>query len=151
MNYTNILIPLDGSEDSKFACRVAADLTKAIPGKETLHLLHCIPPIPNLIGGEQRVKLKQDHLDRTEHIFTIARAILKETKNTVQTYVRYGDPAPTIVDTAKELNCSLIIMGTRGMGELQSIVLGSVSHDVLQLSPVPVLLVNKNRSITERK
>ena len=60
MNYSDILIPVDGSEDAKAACRVAAQLTAAIPGRETLHLLHCVAPIPSLIGGDQREKLSRN-------------------------------------------------------------------------------------------
>ena len=150
MDYSNILIPVDGSEDAKYASRVAADLTKAIPGKEMLHLLHCVRPIPNLIGGEQREKLIEEYKEEAESIFNSAKTILAETGNDCKTYIRYGEVASTITETAKELGCTLIIMGTRGMSELTSMVLGSVSHDVLQRATVPVLLVNGRKALPQK-
>lgn len=149
MDYSNILIPVDGSEDAKYAGRVAADLTTAIPGKEKLHLLHCIKPIPNLIGGDPREKLMQEYHAEAERIFDAAKMMLKETGNDCQTYIRYGEAGPTIAETAKELGCTLIIMGTRGMSELKSMVLGSVSNDVLQFATVPVLLVNGKKALPQ--
>ncbi len=146
MNYSDILIPVDGSEDAKAACRVAAQLTAAIPGRETLHLLHCIAPIPSLIGGEQREKLKQEHEKDAEALFESIRDELGEVDCDIKTYIRYGETAEAIVDAAKELDCTMIIMGTRGVSEIKSIVLGSVSHHVLRHASIPVLLVNKNHS-----
>ncbi|MEG6503458.1 MULTISPECIES: universal stress protein [unclassified Desulfovibrio] len=146
MNYSDILIPVDGSEDAKAACRVAAQLTAAIPGRETLHLLHCVAPIPSLIGGDQREKLKQEHEQDAEALFESIRSELNGADCNIKTYVRYGEIAECIVDAATELGCTIIIMGTRGVSEIKSIVLGSVSHNVLRHAPIPVLLVNKNNS-----
>ena len=146
MNYSNILIPVDGSEDAKAACRVAAQLMAAIPGRETLHLLHCIAQIPGLIGGEQREKLKQEHEKDAEVIFESIRTELSEIDCDIKTYTRYGETAGAIVSAAKELGCTMIIMGTRGVSEIKSIVLGSVSHNVLRHASIPVLLINKSTS-----
>jgi nucleotide-binding universal stress UspA family protein len=52
-----------------------------------------------------------------------------------------GNPAEAILDTAKKVDADLIVVGTRGLSGLKELLLGSVSHKVIQLSPCPCLVV----------
>ena len=62
-------------------------------------------------------------------------------KNKVVKIVREGEPKTTVLSVAKEINADLIIMGSRGLGKLQSILSNSVSQYVFQLTDRSMLLV----------
>lgn len=52
-----------------------------------------------------------------------------------------GNPAEAILDAAGEVDADLIVLGTRGLSNLKELLLGSVSHRVIQLSPCSCLVV----------
>lgn len=59
----------------------------------------------------------------------------------VDTEVQVGDPAEGIIDLAKAEEYDLIVVGSRGLGPVREILLGSVSQKVLHAAPCPVLVV----------
>ena len=52
-----------------------------------------------------------------------------------------GEPARVILDRAASVGADLVVMGTRGLSELKGLLLGSVSHKVLQLAECPCLTI----------
>jgi len=58
-----------------------------------------------------------------------------------QTFFMEGDPAGKIIEAAENCDADLIVMGSRGRGGIPSLLLGSVSYKVTNLSPVSVLIV----------
>ncbi|MDL2306465.1 universal stress protein [Desulfovibrio sp. OttesenSCG-928-C06] len=140
MSTETILLPLDGSAHSKYACEVAYRLAARLPGKETMHLLHCVTPIPGLIGGEQRAQLEKEHAEEAAKIFAPCIELFAKLGNPCVTHVLYGEPGHTIAAAAKDFGCTLIVMGCRGHSDLQNLVMGSASSHVLQHSTVPVLI-----------
>lgn len=141
MSAETIMIPVDGSEYSQYACDVAYKFTLKVPGRETIHLAYCVEQIPNLIGGATREELEKEYAEEAEKVFAPCRKKFTELGNPCHTHVLYGDAGERIVETAEKFGCSLIIMGAKGKNALQSIVLGSVSQHVLQHAKIPVLLV----------
>jgi nucleotide-binding universal stress UspA family protein len=68
-------------------------------------------------------------------------AFLKEKGVKVVTRLGKGNPAEIIIETAAEGNFNLIVMGSRGLGGMKELLLGSVSHKVVQLAKTSVLIV----------
>ena len=67
-------------------------------------------------------------------------AVLAGLKAPVETVVRQGAPADEILQAAEELHADLIIMGSRGWGQLKAMLLGSISEHVLHHATCPVLI-----------
>ena len=134
-----VLLPFDGSEQAKRAVDYVIGLCRgSVPFEvELFHAPTVIPspmlPIDRLVDahyeelGKTVLRDAQDAL-RTAGIPYTARVVL-------------GNPAERIVEAAEEGNCTRIVMGTRGLGALASVFLGSVAYRVVQLSPIPVTLV----------
>lgn len=69
----------------------------------------------------------------------------------VSTVLRQGDPKTTVCEIAEEMEADLIIMGSRGLKRLESILENSVSQYVFQLSTRPMLLVKDDIYVTRLK
>jgi nucleotide-binding universal stress UspA family protein len=141
----DIVIAIDGSENALEAVRYGARLAAA-NSEIRLHLLNVQPPLPSAAS----TFLSQDvvrsfHQDEGEKCLTEARALLNETKLRYESHIAVGNAAEVIVAYAKEKNCASIVMGTRGLSSLPSLLLGSVATRVLHLAEVPVTLIPRKR------
>ena len=146
--FTNILIAVDGSKHSKRAVAEAVDLATATGA--SLTALAAFPDIaPWVYVGGYGAVLPPAGLDdlhaqsRREHERMLDELLDRFAGDLdVEKIVVQGTPAAAILEQAKQGGHDLIVMGSRGRGELRSLLLGSVSHHVLQASPIPVLVVH---------
>jgi nucleotide-binding universal stress UspA family protein len=146
--FKNILIALDGSEHSARALAEAVDLARLNNAKLTA--LAAVPDIAPwvFVGGYGGIvpPIGLDELNeqsRREHERMLDDLIERLGGGLeIENVVVQGSPAQAILDQAKDGGHDLIVMGSRGRGELRSLLLGSVSHHVLQTSPIPVLVVH---------
>lgn len=80
---------------------------------------------------------------------TVAEALLEEAEHEarrkgvreVVTRIGFGQPAKIILDVAREVGADLIVMGSRGLSDLKALVLGSVSHKVMNAAESTVMAV----------
>ena len=63
-----------------------------------------------------------------------------------QTHLRTGKPAQEIVDLAEEIGTGLMLMGSRGLGGIRRVLMGSVSDLVVRHAHCPVLVVREEES-----
>ncbi len=107
------------------------------------------PPL-NIMGNMATdlgvgAELQRAYRVRTE----IAQHLLEMAKNDARrrgikdivTHVLDGDPAKAILDAAKKAGADCIILGSRGLGGLKGLLLGSVSHKVSQMAPCTCITV----------
>jgi len=83
-------------------------------------------------------------LSRTNEIFLMRRLNVKHQLIFSNTSIsETSDTADAIIDYASKNSFELIIMGTRGLSTLKGLIFGSLAHDVLDKSTLPVLLIKK--------
>lgn len=109
----------------------------------TIHLITIVAPILSghakmFISDEQ---LKAYYRDEGYAALKSAREKLDQAGVAYQHYIAVGPVAETIVQYAKENHCDQIIMGTRGMGAIADLVMGSVANKVIHLCNLPVTLI----------
>lgn len=138
--FKKILLPVDGSASSKLAKRKAMEIATSM-GAEIL-LTYITGPIPAFIRGqplEEAVKAQQEEADQ---VLVPFRKFLMEHDIPHNEVVRPGhNPGNEICKLAREENCDLIVIGSRGLGELEELMIGSVTHRVLTHCGIPVLVV----------
>jgi len=140
----NLLVPVDGSESSSRAVDHLIRKHGWFKGGAEIHLLNVQHQIP--YGDRVSSVIGQDKLDQyhqEEGMVALKNAMQKldAAKLKYHYHIGVGDEADVICQYAKEKGCDQIFMGTRGLGSVSNLVLGSVATKVIHLSPVPVLLV----------
>jgi nucleotide-binding universal stress UspA family protein len=142
MTMLKILIPVDGSSQAQRAVNHVLKLSESGAELE-IHLLNVQIPIAS---GHARMFVDQDELEtyhREEGLAALAdaRNLLDSAGITYAFHIVVGHVAESIVRYAKEHKIDKIVMGTHGRGGLLGALLGSVAHDVLKQSTIPVSLV----------
>ena len=136
-----ILIPVDGSEASLRALAYAIDWAHA-SGKLKLVLVNVQQTLERWYAAGLLNKEALTHLQQLgEADAAKARALVDAAGLTYEFTVLFGQPGEVIARIAKEQGCVGIVMGTRGLSDLENVFLGSTAHKVIQLAEVPVTLV----------
>lgn len=151
MTFKTVLLAVDGSTHAAKTAAFAADVAQRYGAK--LVVLHVVAPI---FGGRTREELanfaRMEHMEQTEYemLQELGRSIVhsaeliarqKGTAN-VETVVEVGDPASVIINVSRVRSADLIVLGRRGVGTLTGLLLGSISHKVVQLADTPCLIVS---------
>ena len=145
-----ILVPVDGSEHANKAIVLASDLAQKYDAR--LIALNVMTE-----AGSERVPPELRDYERLEHVRVTERSVLDSEserilsdaklqareKGTpkVETVRRSGDAAAIILEVANDQSADVIVMGSRGLGNVKGLLLGSVSHKVAQLSECSCITV----------
>ena len=129
--FRNVLIADSGKGHVEEMVRMLRDIPAVRLAR--LNLLHVV--------SEQAGENFQDHWQKAAGIVAEAVGRLGLDPSEVNTIIRQGDAKQTVLKVADELEADLIVMGSRGLSRLQSILGNSASQYVFQLSTRPMLLV----------
>lgn len=143
-NISRILIPVDFSETSLLAIKHGAFLAKETGAG--IYLLHVVNthyvsqnmflPIVTLDQGDIEKKA-------TEKLGQLVEQIKNEHKVNCHIVVKVGTPANEVSKVAKEINASLVVMGTHGYSPLEELMIGSVALKVITKAHCPVMAMSE--------
>jgi nucleotide-binding universal stress UspA family protein len=139
----NVLLATDASEQAERAQRLVASVRWPDPTRiEVLYVDQALTaeldlPVAKYASLQERVRQRIDaHLART-------KSALAGSGRDVETGLLLGRPAGVIVDEARRIAADVVVMGTHGHGAVASAFLGSVSAEVVDHAPCPVLVARK--------
>ena len=141
-----VLLPMDGSPSALRAVRHIIELAGRGLAVE-LHLLNAQAPV----RGSAAALIAQGELNdyhREEGMKTLAAAqvLVEQAGLPMHLHVGVGNAGEIALAFARRLGCQQIVMGTRGLGSVAGMIMGSVARHVIAGSDVPVTLVRAPHS-----
>jgi nucleotide-binding universal stress UspA family protein len=137
-----ILVGLDRSEPSFAALELASDVADLLGGSlSVLEVIDYVPPFP--LGPSTAVTGKGEER-ALERVVAFLESEVRDIRTRgvgVQVIARSGDPAPTLLEIADDVDADLVVVGTRGRGGPAELLLGSVARTVADRARRPTLVV----------
>jgi len=149
---SNILVATDASTASNRALKMAADFARQHDAE--LLIVHVIRDMQIPFEIKEIPELEFSTIEtfndaREEIMRKVAESVLRKAREKAQdagaekikTAIGTGDPAMSILGFAKRAKSDMIVVGTRGLGKLKGMVLGSVSRKIANNAEISCLIV----------
>lgn len=142
-----VLIATDLSSHAEDALALVAGL--AMPAGSAVRIVHVVEPFPaiNALAPAEMLTLAAEGEREIMTELDRKAAMFRERAFVVQTALVIGRPADMIVDEAQRFHADLVVVGSRGRRRVAATLLGSVSAEVVDRAPCPVL-VARGRALT---
>ena len=144
-----VMLAFDGSAGAEAARDLVAHLRW--PAGTAITLVAALERGPDLFGAPDFAVVPQDSheaeellLDDLQASLRAAAAPLQAPDRLLETRVVRGRPASALLDEATAMQPDLIVVGSRGHGPLATVLLGSVSTEVVDHAPCPVLVARRS-------
>ena len=136
---SRILLATDGSEDAALATRAAVDISRK-SGSE-LHLVHIWRNVPSPYAHSfvkrELQRQGQEVLDKQ------AKRIEGDGGRISGMHLRQGRISDEVIELARELGAGLLVVGSRGHGQIGRILMGSHSEEIVHRARLPVLVLRR--------
>lgn len=138
--FEKVLLAVDGSEHALHAARTAASLARTLKVKE-FRIVAAYDFIPPYLGEPNMQHAIDARMKDVKAVMQKAVDAVGDIPCEIHTELIEGSPAEIILDVAATRKSDVIIMGSRGLGSLAGLLLGSTSQKVVAHAPCPVLIV----------
>jgi nucleotide-binding universal stress UspA family protein len=140
--YKNILVAVDGSEQSKKAFDEAINIAKRNKGKLTLTTVIDTASFTGTTGGSSIPLMQEVHEKAQSIINELEQHRVAEEKEVhLTSQIIAGNPKREIVELAEKLEIDLIVIGATGLGALSLLLVGSTTAYVVNQAPCNVMVV----------
>lgn len=139
MNVQKIVVAVDGSDHSLRAAEYAVDIARLVNAE--IILTHCHKPFPMLLGEPYFQKAINKINEGAQALLVPYIELFMKNEISCTERIMDGSPAEIISEVARIEKADMIIMGSRGLNDLEGLLLGSVTHRVLKTAPCPVLVI----------
>lgn len=160
---SRILIPVDFSDYSLKACRIAFNMAKAINAKVKIMHVYFNPYYPTALPMAEAFAYQGKEEKEFQSIIEKVKENIQKLCNTIDEKIREGEfpainysyvlreglPEEEIVDFTKEYKPALIVMGTRGKNQKDADLIGSVTAEVIEMSRIPLMAIPENTPFTD--
>jgi len=147
-------VAVDGSQHAKRALDTACKLLR--PEQDEVMVLTCIDEYSALdvldeelvlFAAETVEKANAELRENGTRMLTEAAEYLKARGLSYSTYLAKGNSREGIVEAAKDNKVDIVVVGSRGLGALSRLLVGSVSEYVVTHAPCPVLVVRQRNDL----
>ena len=145
--FKTILVAVDGSDHATKTLDIAGDLAQRYDARLIVLSAYrhhsALESTHTLVRGGQEIEPPDVTLGRLARETVDAAVARAQQRGAAQVegLVRRGPPARTIVEVAKQRGADAIAMGSRGLGDVEGFLLGSVSHKVSSLAACTCIMV----------
>lgn len=142
--FKSILLALDGSPHSLAALDVACSIAGERGGR--IVAVHASSPVPHLHG--HHIDWRNDDSEENRAAVRIAREAseraAREPRLAFEPHIMFGEPAGELLAAATRFAVDTIVIGARGCGGFEALLIGSVADAVVKQARVPVLVVHRD-------
>jgi nucleotide-binding universal stress UspA family protein len=138
--FEKILLAVDGSEHALHSAHAAADLARAVNAKE-FRIVVAYDFIPPYLGEPNMQFAIDGRIEEADKIMKAAIDAVGDLPCEIHTEILEASPAEAIISVANTRKSDVIVMGSRGLGTLAGLLLGSTSQKVVSHAPCPVLVI----------
>jgi len=143
--FDRILVAVDGSDHALAAVKIAAEMQKKFASEL---LILCVYRHHSLLEASMSMVRPENPEALDDSMSEFAGEVVEKAKASaaeigakkIRGFIKGGPPARTIIAFAKKRKVNLIVLGSRGVGDVEGYLLGSVSHKVTSLAGCPVMV-----------
>ncbi len=143
--FRRIILATDGSKDALRAAEICRGLLEQNTEAELL-VLHAQMSVTGLAAADlghapiNMAAINDALAGAAKHSIDATLRVLGEHGNRVSQHIEHGDAARVVTEKAKELSADLVVVGSRGLSGVASLLMGSVSTKIVQMAPCSVLV-----------